>query len=63
VALERKRTRNAHHVALDKVKSEGHLLDTLVYAVDTLFGIGEDNVGFLVIACEYALDIPVRTNE
>jgi len=42
------------HVAFDKVKAEWHLLDTLVHAVDTLFGIGEDNVGFLVIACEYA---------
>lgn len=63
VAPERERTCDAHHVAFDKVKSEGHLLDTLVYTVDTLFGIGEDNVGFLVVACEYALDFPVRTNE
>lgn len=54
---ERKRTRNAHHVAFDKIESERHLLDSLVYAVDTLFGVREDNVGFLVIACEYALDI------
>jgi hypothetical protein len=56
VVTERKRTRNAHHVAFDKIKPERHLLDSLVYAVDTLFGVREDNVGFLVVACEYALD-------
>ena len=50
------RTRiNAHHVTFDKVKPERHLLDTLVNAVYTLFGIGEDNVGFLVVACQHAL--------
>jgi len=32
------------HVTFDKVQPERHLLDTLVYAVDTLFGIREDNV-------------------
>jgi len=55
VGTEWKRTCNAHHVTFDKIKPEWHLLDTLVYAVDTFFGIREDNVGFLVIACQYAL--------
>lgn len=50
--------RHAHHVTFDKVQPEGHLLDTFVYAVDTFFGIGEDNVGFLVIACQHTLEPP-----
>jgi hypothetical protein len=65
VGTERKkRTRgNVHHVTFDEVKPERHLLNTLVKAVHTFFGFREDNVGFLVVACEYALDFPVRTNE
>jgi len=56
VGTGRKRTRsNAHHVTFDKVKPERHLLNTLVKAVDTLFGIREDNVRFLVVACQHAL--------
>jgi hypothetical protein len=51
-----KRTRgNAHHVTFDKVKPERHLLNALVGAVDTLFRIREDNVRFLVVACQHAL--------
>ena len=46
---------NAHHVTFDKVKPERHLLNALVKAVHTLFGIREDNVGFLVVACQHAL--------
>jgi hypothetical protein len=46
---------NAHHVAFDKVKPKRHLLNTLIKAVDTLFGIREDNVGFLVVACQHPL--------
>lgn len=47
--------KNAHHVTFDKVKPERHLLNSLVNAVDTLFRIREDNVGFLVVACQHAL--------
>jgi hypothetical protein len=51
-----KRTRgNAHHVTFDKVKPERYFLNTLVEAVHTLFGIREDNVRFLVVACQHAL--------
>lgn len=52
---EKEHAANAHHVTFDKVKPERHLLNTFVNAVDTLFGIREDNVGFLVVACQHAL--------
>jgi quinol-cytochrome oxidoreductase complex cytochrome b subunit len=51
VGTERRRRRNAHHVTFDKIKPEWYFLDTFVYAVDTFFGIRQDNVGFLVVAC------------
>ena len=54
---------NAHHVTFDKVKPERHLLNTLVKAVHTLFGIREYNVGFLVVACQHALLPPRQKNK
>lgn len=44
-----------HHIALDEVEAERDLLDALVDAVDALFGVGEDDVGLLVVAGHGAL--------
>jgi hypothetical protein len=46
---------DVHHVTLDEVEPERDLLDTLVDAIDALFGVGEDYVGFLVVAGHGAL--------
>jgi len=44
------------HVTFDEVEPQGYLLDALIRAVNAFFGIGEDDVRFLVIACEDADD-------
>lgn len=47
---------DTHHLALDEVEAKGDLLDAVVDAVDALLGVGEDDVGFLVKACQSALE-------
>ena len=52
----RERAAYAHHITLDEVEPEGDLLDALVYAVDALFRIRQDDVGLLVVTGEHALE-------
>ena len=54
--MREQRAAYAHHITLDEIEPEGDLLDALVYAVDAFFRIRQDDVGFLVVTGEHALE-------
>jgi hypothetical protein len=45
----------SHHISFDQIEPQWDLFDALVYAVDSLFGVRQDDIGFLVESCQSSL--------